>query len=148
MDNKIRRLCSKPGCHNLTADTYCSLHKMCIRDRVDRERDKRPKLSDLRDSGCVEQDADIILLLYRDEYYFPHTQDKGIVEMAVAKCRDGSPGMAKLSWQPQIMRVMDSAEVKRLKKQAEEFRLKKYGEQETIEKKAEQAGETKEAKEA
>lgn len=115
---------------------------------VEKERDKRPKLSDLRDSGCVEQDADIILLLYRDEYYFPHTQDKGIVEMAVAKCRDGSPGMAKLSWQPQIMRVMDSAEVKRLKKQAEEFRLKKYGEQETLEKKAEQTDETKEAKEA
>lgn len=115
---------------------------------VEKEKEKRPRLSDLRDSGCVEQDADIILLLYRDEYYYPHTQEKGIVEMTVAKCRDGSPGIARLSWQPQIMRIMDFADVKRIEKQNKKILMQKYGKQEILEKKAEQTDKTKEAKEA
>lgn len=99
---------------------------------VEKERDKRPKLSDLRESGSLEQDADVVLLLYRDEYYYPNTTEKGVVEMIVAKARDSKTGTVKLSWQPQIMRIMDFAEVRKLKQQAEKFRLQKYGEQMSV----------------
>jgi replicative DNA helicase len=54
--------------------------------------DKRPTMSDIKDSGSVEQDADLVLTLYRDEYYDAETQDRGITEIGVAKNRDGPVG--------------------------------------------------------
>jgi replicative DNA helicase len=62
---------------------------------VETRQDKRPVMSDLRDSGCVEQDADIILFLYRDEYYNPGTPDRGILEFLIRKNRHGPCGVAK-----------------------------------------------------
>lgn len=100
-----------------------------ITREVEKEKSKRPMLSDLRDSGSLEQDADMVFLLYRDEYYRPETTEKGILEVILAKIRDGKPGVVKLSWQPQIMRAIDPIEVKRMKAQAEELKRKKYGEQ-------------------
>lgn len=66
--------------------------------------DKRPILSDLRDSGAIEQDADVILFLHREEYYDPNTEDKNIAEVIVAKQRNGPLGTVKLAWLGQYTR--------------------------------------------
>lgn len=58
--------------------------------------DKRPVLGDLRDSGSIEQDADVVICLYRDEVYNPNSPDKGMVEVIVRKQRAGPPGTARL----------------------------------------------------
>ncbi|MEH2462244.1 replicative DNA helicase [Nostoc sp.] len=63
---------------------------------VESRNNKRPMLSDLRDSGGIEQDADKVIMLYRDEYYDPNTQDKGIAEIILAKNRDGATGTIQL----------------------------------------------------
>lgn len=59
---------------------------------------KRPMLSDLRESGAIEQDADIVLMCYRDEYYIPNSPDAGTAEIIVAKNRQGSTGIARLAY--------------------------------------------------
>ena len=69
--------------------------------------DKRPMLSDLRESGSIEQDADEVLFLYRDEYYNENTEDKGVAECIVAKNRHGEVGTVKLQWIPQYQTFTD-----------------------------------------
>ena len=70
--------------------------------------DKRPMLSDLRESGAIEQDADEVLFLYRDEYYNPNNEEnKGIAECIVAKNRHGEVGTVKLQWVPQYQTFAD-----------------------------------------
>jgi len=63
---------------------------------VEQRADKRPLLSDLRESGSVEQDADLVMFLYRDEYYNAETEDKNILELNIAKQRNGKTGTLKL----------------------------------------------------
>ena len=67
--------------------------------QVESRPDKRPKPSDLRDSGSIEQDADVVMLVYRDEHYNPDTQNKGVCEIDVALCRQGRPGKAYLKFE-------------------------------------------------
>ena len=63
-----------------------------------RKDDHRPILSDLRESGAIEQDADIVMFLYRDDYYNENSEDKNIAEVILAKHRGGSTGTVKLAW--------------------------------------------------
>ncbi|SKA89543.1 replicative DNA helicase [Clostridium sp. USBA 49] len=71
--------------------------------------DHRPQLSDLRESGSIEQDADVVMFLYRDEYYNRDSEDKGIIEIIVAKQRDGQVAATKCAWLPQYQRIANLA---------------------------------------
>ena len=74
---------------------------------VESRTDKRPILSDLRESGAIEQDADSVMFLYRDEYYHENTEDKGIAECIVAKNRHGETGTVKTQWIGQYQTFAD-----------------------------------------
>ena len=63
-----------------------------------RKEDHRPMLSDLRESGAIEQDADIVIFLYRDDYYNENSEKKNIAEIILAKHRGGSTGTVELLW--------------------------------------------------
>ena len=63
---------------------------------------RRPMLSDLRDSGAIEQDADIVLFLYRESYYEDDTENPNVAECIVAKNRHGETGTVMLEWRPEF----------------------------------------------
>ena len=76
---------------------------------LEQRADKRPMLSDLRESGSLEQDADVVLFLYRDEVYNAETPDAGIAEVIVAKHRSGPTGTVRLAWLGQFTKFANMA---------------------------------------
>lgn len=78
---------------NIPVIVLCQLSRKC-----EERQDKRPVLSDLRDSGNIEQDADVVVMLYRDQYYNANTQDQGIAEILIRKNRQGKTGVVPLAF--------------------------------------------------
>ena len=76
---------------------------------VESRTNKRPLLSDLRESGSIEQDADLVCMIYRDEYYNPETEDKGIAEIIITKNRNGPTNTVKLLFESQFTRFRNLA---------------------------------------
>ena len=73
--------------------------------------DKRPMLADLRESGSIEQDADVVAFIYRDEVYNPESPDIGTAEVIIAKHRNGPTGVTRLAFLPHLTRFANMARV-------------------------------------
>lgn len=96
----LKRIAKDHRCHVLA---LAQLNREC-----EKRSDKRPQLSDLRDSGEIEQDADNVLFLYRDDYYDP-TAKPGVAEVIVAKQRNGPTGKVEVAWRRKLQQFADLA---------------------------------------
>lgn len=97
----------------LAKELECPVIALSQLSRAPEQRaDHRPILSDLRESGAIEQDADLVMFLYRDDYYHEDSEQKNIVEVIVAKHRHGETGMVPLTWLGQYQLFHNSAHLR------------------------------------
>lgn len=96
------------GCKNVAKDFDVPFMALAqINRAADNQTNKRPVISQLRESGAIEQAADVVLLLYRDEYYNPDTPDRGIAEIIVGKQRGGPTGVVKTLFKPETSQFLN-----------------------------------------
>ena len=91
--------------YDLTLVAAAQLNRKC-----EERKDKRPQMADIRESGAIEQDTDVVLFLYRDDYYNDDSPDKGIVEINVAKHRGGATGVVRVAWEGVYTRLSNLAQ--------------------------------------
>lgn len=108
-DNRVQELSRiTRSLKGLARELNCPIISLSQLSRgVEQRTNKRPMLSDLRESGSIEQDADLVIMLYRDEYYNPDTKDPGIAEILIVKHRNGPTGVAKLIFKPEYTQFLN-----------------------------------------
>lgn len=95
------------GLKGFAKEMNCPLIALSQLSRApDARSDRRPVISDLRESGAIEQDADVVMLIYRDDYYNDESEEKGIAEIIIAKHRNGPVGTVKLIYKPEFTRFI------------------------------------------